>query len=191
MLSRPHYFRTLLSRLAHRASFYRTAVFFEQLEGTAGSIEKEKSINAFRGGLEGELGEFDALMGHINDKVKIGVTTKVVHNYYLKKYVNPSQHAALLPELAEGGLAAKMCVKDEESELTLYDVNIFLKYIAAVSGTGSQTEKSQKIIDVVEQVSRKEGVCFLRLIDHKITIGARGKTFKNAKISKAKAEKQE
>lgn len=81
-----------------------------------------------------------------------------------------------------------MCKNDSESELTLYDVNLFLRYIAGVSGTGSQAEKSQKIIDVVSAVSTLEGIYFLKLIDHKITIGAKEKTFRNAKKSKTKTE---
>jgi ATP-dependent DNA ligase len=127
-------------------------------------------------------------MNHINKKTKIGITTKVVNNYYLKKYIAAHEQAAVLPELAEGGLANRICASDSESELTLYDVNLFLKYIGGVSGTGSQGEKSQKIIDTVEKISKKEGVYFLKLIDHKITIGAKEKTFKNAKIAKSKAK---
>lgn len=76
---------------------------------------------------------------------------------------------------------------DEESQLTLYDVNLFLRYIAGVNGVGSQALKAEKIMNVVSSISKKEGVYFLKLIDHKITIGAKEKTFNSAK-TKAKLD---
>ena len=56
-------------------------------------------------------------------------------------------------ELAEGGIMRKVCKKDEESELSIYDVNLFLRYLCALEGNGSQTEKSKKIIMFGENVS--------------------------------------
>ena len=66
--------------------------------------------------------------------------------------------------------------------MTLYDVNTFLKYIAEVKGPGSRKEKPEKILEVVQKVSKLEGLYFLRIIDHNLTIGAKAKTFKKAKV---------
>ena len=66
--------------------------------------------------------------------------------------------------------------------MTLYDVNTFVRYIGEVKGIGSRGEKAQKIIDVVEKVSKLEGLYFLRLIDNNLTIGAKAKTFRKAKV---------
>lgn len=60
-------------------------------------------------------------------------------------------------------------------------MNLFLRYIAGVNGVGSQTLKAEKIMNVLSSISKKEGLYFLKLIDHKITIGAREKIFNSAK----------
>lgn len=35
----------------------------------------------------------------------------------------------------------RLCKNDVESELTIYDVNLFLRYLCALSGAGAQKEK--------------------------------------------------
>lgn len=66
-------------------------------------------------------------------------------------------------------------------------MNLFLRYIAGVVGVGSQALKSEAILNLVLSISKKEGVYLLKLIDHKITIGAKEKTFNSAK-AKAKID---
>ena len=64
-----------------------------------------------------------------------------------------------------------------ESELTLYDINIFLKYISLLEGKGSSEERIRKILTLMEGLSKLEGLYFLKIIDKKLTIGATSKTF--------------
>jgi ATP-dependent DNA ligase len=74
----------------------------------------------------------------------------------------------------------RLSKNDEESELSIYDVNLFLRYLCALEGTGSATEKAQKIISFGSNASVLEGIFLLKLIERKLTIGASNKTFRKA-----------
>lgn len=62
--------------------------------------------------------------------------------------------------------------------MTLFDINLFLRYLCSVEGEGAQTEKKKKIIEFGENVSILEGSFFLKLIEKRLTIGASSKTFR-------------
>jgi len=47
----------------------------------------------------------------------------------------------------------RLSKENKESELTLYDVNIFLRYLSTLEGTGAQKEKARKIVMFGENVS--------------------------------------
>jgi len=52
-----------------------------------------------------------------------------------------------------------------------------------LTGTGSQTEKASKIIELGKKISVAEGIYLLKILDRKLTIGAGSKTFKKTKIT--------
>lgn len=48
-------------------------------------------------------------------KEPIRITAKILNKHYLNKYVPPSQHSIIEPELAEGGIMKKLSKLDQES----------------------------------------------------------------------------
>lgn len=141
----------------------------------------------------GEEGkEFNKLMGFVDSRPKLGITSRMVTKYYVKKYVPATQQAAVEPQLVQNGLTTALCLSEDPSELTLYDVNLFIRFLVARVGTGAQNEKAQKIIDLGEKVSMIEGEYLLKIVDRKLTVGAKAKTFSRAKRQPTlKEEEQE
>jgi len=47
-----------------------------------------------------------------------------------------------------------ICNSDKESELSLYDINLFMNFLTVHTGNGSQTLKSKLIIDLAKSISQ-------------------------------------
>ena len=125
------------------ACFYRTASFLSQLQVTPSLNQKKDMVQVFRDGLnEVEKTNFDWLMNFVVTKGKVGLSSKLVNKYYLTKLVPPLQQPSLEPLLAEGRLPEIVGGGNGESELTLYDMKVFLTFLAETVGAGSQTVKT-------------------------------------------------
>jgi hypothetical protein len=148
-------------------------------------------ISSFTESLGEDGKEFNKLMSFVDSRPKLGITSKMVTKYYVKKYVQATQQAAVEPQLIQNGLTTALCQSEDPSELTLYDINLFIRFLVARVGAGAQNEKAQKIIDLGEKISMVEGEYLLKIVDRKLTVGAKAKTFSRAKRQTQEEEGEE
>ena len=109
----------------------------------------------------------------------------------MKEFVSAVDHQKVEPELNDGGAMRKLCQKDEESQLSIFDVHVFLRYLGALKGNGSQMERIQKVVKFGQKVSAIEGVFLLKLIEKRLTIGAGSKTFNKADLDPEREEEKQ
>ena len=136
------------------ACFHRTACFLDQLQRTPSINDKKVMVQVFRDSLsDTERTHFNWLMEFVTKNMKVGLSSKLINKYYLKNCVPLIEQSAMERPLAEGKLPSIISSHNSESELTLLDMRVLLKYLAEAKGAGSQNTKTEKVIRLCSKIS--------------------------------------